>query len=160
MLSLNFLRWIADSTACLKAHNDKRKLHGAQALAWDAGLAQHAKDWAAELVKLGKLQHAANRPGEGENLFWGMKSKGTYDCADAVKAWYVHLCRFISRIWVKISGQGAGVLIILLGWSVPSGPESPYPISDQIYNFPYPTSDLTSPPPSCQGNPRTLIEKR
>ena len=31
---------------------------------------------------------------------------------------------------------------MFLGESVPPGPENPYPISDQIYDFPYPISDL------------------
>ena len=59
-----------EEDACLKAHNDKRALHGASRLVWDKKLARHAKKWAKNLLKLGKKQHAKGT-GEGENLFYG-----------------------------------------------------------------------------------------
>ena len=40
-------------------------------------------------------------------------------------------------------GGGGGVLIIFLGGGVPPGPENPYPISDQKYDFLHPISDQT-----------------
>lgn len=61
-----------DQTKALKIHNDGRKTKGCPPLAWDAGLAQHAQQWANHLAKIDKLEHStgAQRPGEGENLAW------------------------------------------------------------------------------------------
>lgn len=61
-----------DQTKALKIHNDGRKTKGCPALTWDAGLAQHAQQWANHLAKIDKLEHStgAQRPGEGENLAW------------------------------------------------------------------------------------------
>ena len=71
--------------ACLKAHNDMRSVHGSPRLTWNATLAEHAQDWAHELVRLGRLMHQQDIS-EGENLF---KSSGQTEktCVDAVKAW-------------------------------------------------------------------------
>lgn len=61
-----------DQTKALKIHNDGRKTKGCPALTWDAGLAQHAQQWANHLAKIDKLEHSTGdqRPGEGENLAW------------------------------------------------------------------------------------------
>lgn len=71
--------------ACLKAHNDKRSVHGSPRLTWNATLAEHAQYWAHELVRLGRLMHQQGIS-EGENLF---KSSGQTEktCVDAVRAW-------------------------------------------------------------------------
>jgi len=71
--------------ACLKAHNDKRALHGSPPLVWNATLAQHALTWADHLAGLGRLEHEQNID-EGENLF---KSSGPNPttCVDAVESW-------------------------------------------------------------------------
>ena len=47
-----------------KAHNDKKALHGAPPLVWDTTLPQHAKEWAENLVKLGRMKHSRGT-GEG-----------------------------------------------------------------------------------------------
>lgn len=61
-----------DQTKALKIHNDGRKTKGCPALTWDAGLANHAQQWANHLAKIDKLEHSTGdqRPGEGENLAW------------------------------------------------------------------------------------------
>ena len=76
---------IRKDAACLKAHNDMRSVHEATKLTWNATLAEHAQDWANELVRLDRLMHQPDIR-EGENLF---KSSGQTEktCVDAVKAW-------------------------------------------------------------------------
>lgn len=61
-----------DQSKALKIHNDGRKTKGCPALTWDAGLAQHAQQWANHLAKIDKMEHSKGdqRPGEGENLAW------------------------------------------------------------------------------------------
>lgn len=61
-----------DQAKALKIHNDGRKTKGCPPLTWDAGLAQHAQQWANHLAKIDKLEHSTGdqRPGEGENLAW------------------------------------------------------------------------------------------
>ena len=78
-----------DANACLKAHNDKRALHGAPALVWDATLAQHAQKWADYLAATRTFDHEQNT-GEGENLYKATSSgKAVGSCSDAVNAWCV-----------------------------------------------------------------------
>ena len=73
-----------EENTCLEAHNNKRALHGASPLVWDATLAQHAQAWADHLVATGTFDHAQNT-GEGENLYAVGSSVGS--CSDAVEAW-------------------------------------------------------------------------
>ena len=76
-----------DKEACLKAHNDKRAIHGAKPLIWDGTLEQHAQKWADHLASTGSLVHASGT-GEGENLYYG---SGSRTCASAMAGWYVTL---------------------------------------------------------------------
>ena len=70
----------------MKAHNEKRALHGAPPLEWDAKLARNAQVWADKLAyEVGHMEHAKGI-GEGENLYWSKGSK-VATCEDAVKAW-------------------------------------------------------------------------
>lgn len=71
--------------ACLKAHNEKRALHGSSPLVWDPTLAQHAQDWANHLASIEDLQHAQNT-GEGENLY-GSVGPAPTTCVSAVESW-------------------------------------------------------------------------
>ena len=41
--------------ACLKAHNERRALHGASPLVWDDTLVEHAQVWADHLAATGKF---------------------------------------------------------------------------------------------------------
>ena len=72
-------------SACLKAHNDRRILHGANPLIWDDTLVQHAQVWANHLAATDTFQHDPNLNGEGENLafFNGVAS----DCTNALVLW-------------------------------------------------------------------------
>ena len=72
--------------ACLKAHNERRALHGASPLVWDDTLVEHAQVWADYLAATGKIHHDPNRDGEGENIAW-FKGYKTADCEDALVGW-------------------------------------------------------------------------
>ena len=72
--------------ACLKAHNERRALHGASPLVWDDTLVEHAQVWADHLAATGKIHHDPNRDGEGENIAW-FKGYKTADCEDALVGW-------------------------------------------------------------------------
>ncbi|ODQ82030.1 hypothetical protein BABINDRAFT_114500 [Babjeviella inositovora NRRL Y-12698] len=65
----------------LKAHNEKRALHGVPALTWDNTLADYAKNYADSTYKCnGDLKHSGGK--YGENLSAGYSTTG------AVDAWY------------------------------------------------------------------------
>ena len=83
-----FLFDIFDLTvkACLKAHNDRRALHGASPLVWDDTLVEHAQVWADHLAETGKVRHDPNLQGEGENLAW-FRGHHTAGCEDALVGW-------------------------------------------------------------------------
>ncbi|KAG7813389.1 hypothetical protein KL921_000935 [Ogataea angusta] len=66
--------------AILKEHNDKRALHGVDALTWDDTLAQYAQNYADEYDCSGVLTHSGGK--YGENLALGYTTTGTVD------AWY------------------------------------------------------------------------
>lgn len=72
--------------ACLRAHNDKRALHGAGPLTWDDTLVQHAQIWADHLAATGKIRHDPDLNEEGENLAW-FQGHLTADCTDALAGW-------------------------------------------------------------------------
>ena len=72
--------------ACLKAHNDRRALHGVTSLIWDDSLAQHAQVWADHLAATGKIRHDPDLDEEGENLAW-FQGHLTADCTDALENW-------------------------------------------------------------------------
>ncbi|KAG7879809.1 hypothetical protein KL905_001303 [Ogataea polymorpha] len=66
--------------AILKEHNDKRALHGVDALTWDDTLAQYAQNYADQYSCSGVLTHSGGK--YGENLALGYSTTGTVD------AWY------------------------------------------------------------------------
>ncbi|KAG7727010.1 hypothetical protein KL933_002719 [Ogataea haglerorum] len=66
--------------AILKEHNDKRALHGVEALTWDDILAQYAQNYADQYDCSGVLTHSGGK--YGENLALGYSTTGTVD------AWY------------------------------------------------------------------------
>ena len=72
--------------ACLKAHNDRRALHGASPLIWNATLVQHAQAWADQIAATGVIMHDPNRGSEGENIAW-FKGHNASDCTDALTGW-------------------------------------------------------------------------
>lgn len=82
-----FLNSKVNIQECLKAHNSKRKLHGAKRLTWDASLAENAQEWAIQLAKNNTMKHAKWR-GQGENLYYTEASSGRIStCKEAVQAW-------------------------------------------------------------------------
>jgi len=76
--------WIEN--ACLKAHNDRRALHGSGPLIWDDKLVQHAQVWADHLAATAKMRHDPDLEGEGENLALFVEYH-TADCTDALEGW-------------------------------------------------------------------------
>lgn len=69
----------------MKAHNDRRILHGANPLIWDDTLVQHAQVWADHLAATDTFQHDPNLSGEGENLAFFNGVAG--DCTNALVLW-------------------------------------------------------------------------
>jgi hypothetical protein len=63
----------AIAARALAAHNRERGKYGEAPLVWDEALARGALDWAQELARTGKFDHApaARRKRAGENLFMG-----------------------------------------------------------------------------------------
>ena len=76
-----------DAVACMKAHNDKRALHGSPPLAWDDKLTKDAQKWADHLAyDVGRMEHAKGT-GQGENLFVGTAPMRTFTCEQAIASW-------------------------------------------------------------------------
>ncbi|XP_078363438.1 Golgi-associated plant pathogenesis-related protein 1-like [Oculina patagonica] len=73
--------------ACLRAHNERRALHGASPLVWDDALVQSAQVWADHLAATGKIRHDPNLNKEGENIAW-FRGHHTADCTDALRGWH------------------------------------------------------------------------
>jgi len=73
----------------LAAHNRERASLGIPPLRWDEGLARDAAVWAQEQVRLGRLEHYPDDPGDpdpqGENLWAG--TKGYYGIEAMVGLW-------------------------------------------------------------------------
>jgi uncharacterized protein YkwD len=69
-----------DQSQGLNIQNNGRRGKGVEALVWDKGLESEATKWAQNLARMGKMEHStsAQRPNQGENLFWGMASPGPY----------------------------------------------------------------------------------
>lgn len=81
-----------DQQQALNTQNAGRKQKGLPPLQWDDRLAGAAQAWADNLARrVGHLQHSTSeeRPGQGENLFWGEASPGPYrdPFAHAARAW-------------------------------------------------------------------------
>ena len=82
----NHFNGLVTVNACLKAHNERRALHGASPLVWDDTLREHAQAWADHLAETGKIRHDPNRDEEGENIAW-FKGYRTAGCEDALMEW-------------------------------------------------------------------------
>ena len=70
-----------DQKEGLQVQNGPRERKGLKPLVWDEQLARNATQWAEHLAKVvGHMQHSTGeeRPGQGENLFWGWASPGPY----------------------------------------------------------------------------------
>ena len=75
--------------SCLKAHNERRALHGASPLIWDDTLVKHAQVWADHLAVTAKLRHDPDLDEEGENLAW-FQGRLIANCTDALVGWSVN----------------------------------------------------------------------
>ncbi|HEU4969807.1 CAP domain-containing protein [Sphingomonas sp.] len=84
----------------LAAHNRERAGLGVPVLGWDAGLAQDAKAWAAQLARSGQLAHASNTD-SGENLWAG--TSGRYAPEEMVGLWLAEKADFRPGIFPNVS---------------------------------------------------------
>ena len=89
LILIIYLFTSVDATACLKAHNNRRALHGTPALVWNNSLTQHAQEWAEYLLSKGSPVHASGID-EGENLAWGY-GPTFRTCVQAMEGWLIYL---------------------------------------------------------------------
>lgn len=127
-----------DIKECLKAHNVKRRLHGARPLSWDSSLASKAQIWANHLAKINKMKHAP-WTGAGENLYTARNTGGKVaTCKEAVEAWYGEVAHypfmeppntifdtdsqighFTQVVWKSTKKVGVGITVIKRGfWTI------------------------------------------
>lgn len=72
---------IAIAAPLLAAHNRERASFGSPPIAWDPAVAAGATAHAAQLARIGRLQHSQRnaRPGQGENLWIGTRGAFALD---------------------------------------------------------------------------------
>lgn len=89
----------------MKAHNDRRALHGASPLIWDNTLVQHAQVWADNIAATGVVQHDPNLGLEGENIAVFQRNE-VADCTHAVQGWYALITplNYSSLFLIKLKG--------------------------------------------------------
>eukprot|EP00916_Digyalum_oweni_P019550 GHVL01032535.1.p1 GENE.GHVL01032535.1~~GHVL01032535.1.p1 ORF type:complete len:247 (+),score=27.83 GHVL01032535.1:74-814(+) len=78
---------------CLQAHNEKRKLHGADKLKLASDLSKHAQQWAEDLAAAGKFEHSrcqvgGDRVGENIACSWASPIGADYTGDEVVDQWY------------------------------------------------------------------------
>lgn len=90
----------------LEAHNRERAAYGSAPLLWDAALAAEAGAFAAQLARLGRLQHSpkGQRPGQGENLWMG--SRGAYSAEAMIANWASERRHFRRGVFPAVSRTG------------------------------------------------------
>lgn len=95
----------SDQQTALNIQNQGRKNKGLASLQWDDKLASDAQNWANHLAhEVGHMQHStsAQRPNQGENLFWGWASPGPY------KEPYMHAAQGWMNEAAKYHGESIG----------------------------------------------------
>lgn len=140
-----------DVQGALDVHNAARAEVGVAPLTWDEALAEEAEAYAQELARRHRFEHARNRNGHGENLYWYSASTST-PMSDASKSWYdeINLYRYrkccgpnfsetghyTQMVWHSTTAVGIGVAVSSKGETYvlarynPSGNwqgECPYP---------------------------------
>lgn len=93
----------------LARHNDARRAVDVAPLAWDDTLAAHALDYARELARTRRFQHAPQPMGagrEGENLFTG--TRDAYSFAEMIQYWIGERKWFVDRPAPDFSTTGNG----------------------------------------------------
>ncbi len=90
----------------LDGHNAERRAVGVPPVAWDDALASQAATWARHLAALGRLEHsaAADRPGEGENLWMG--TAGAYAPAQMAAGWTAEKADFANGVFPDVARDG------------------------------------------------------
>lgn len=90
-------RWLA-------AHNQERAQLSMAPLRWSARLAAEAKSWADLLARRGTFEHAAERDGAGENLWWG--TSGFFAADDMIGAFLAEKRNFRAGRFPDVSRDG------------------------------------------------------
>jgi hypothetical protein len=90
----------------LAIHNRQRAATGAAPLVWDSGLAAAAAAYGPELARRGKLAHspAAERPGQGENLWMG--TRAAYELEEMAGSWAAEKSLFRPGFFPAVSQSG------------------------------------------------------
>ncbi|KAK5193781.1 hypothetical protein LTR99_005990 [Exophiala xenobiotica] len=94
-----------DQQQALDIQNKGRANKGIKPLQWDGDLHNKAQEWATHLANnVGHMQHStsAERPDQGENLFWGWASPGPY------KDPYTHAAQGWMNEGAKYHGEAIG----------------------------------------------------
>ena len=89
----------------LIAHNLERDRVGVPRLAWSAKLAAQAQDWADQLARANRFEHAADRSGAGENLWMG--SAGSYSAEQMIGGFVEEVRYFRSGRFPNVSSTGS-----------------------------------------------------
>ncbi len=93
----------------LAKHEEARRAVGVPALVWDDKLAARALDYARELARTRRFQHAPQPMGparEGENLFTG--TRDAYSYAEMIQYWIDEQKWFVNRPAPEFSTTGDG----------------------------------------------------
>jgi hypothetical protein len=90
-----------------RPQNAERALVGVRPLAWDAGLAAAATDYAAELAATGKWEHSSpdRRPNQGENLWMGTRAAFTPE--QMVADWLTERQMFRGGTFPNVTTRGS-----------------------------------------------------
>lgn len=109
----------------LEAHNRNRTVHGSKPLVYNHEIAVNATQYAQWLYQNDEFKHSdnADRPGQGENLYWGTYGD-VNSTARASKAWYDEVKdynyqnpgqstgvvgHFTAMVWNASDSMGCGV---------------------------------------------------
>jgi len=96
----------AIAARALAAHNRERVRMGEAPLVWDEALAQGALDWAQELARSGRFDHAsaAQRKRAGENLFMG--TAGAYPIESMIEQFIAERDDFLPGTFPYVTRDG------------------------------------------------------
>ena len=115
-----------DVQGALDVHNAARAEVGVAPLTWDDALAKEAEAYAQELARRHRFEHARDRNGHGENLWWYSASTNT-PMSEASQWWYdeINLYRYrkccgpnfsetghyTQMVWHSTTAVGIGVAV-------------------------------------------------
>ena len=90
----------------LAAQNRERAALGLAPMAWDPALAQSARQWADNLARSGRFEHAPFNPSnpQGENLWAG--TRGYFSVEAKVDAWLREKQHFVPGVFPNNSSTG------------------------------------------------------